>query len=157
MSLVGSKAGQLAKPPAGRTLDAVAAEECPVDLLDAAHHLFGLISIREQVEHPSVAQELVDVVEVPAAAPVDGPAGVGGELLGQGVDEDELLEERASRVKDSDLERLQVVELAEIGPSGLEHIAEEGADRRGSVGMGPAPDTHLEEHASLARARNHRA
>ena len=66
-------------------LDAVAPEERAVDLLDAAHYLFGLLSVGEQVKDLPVAQQLVDVVEVPAATPVDRPAGAGGELLGQGV------------------------------------------------------------------------
>lgn len=63
------------------------------------------------------------------------------------MNEDELFEKGASRMQNGDLERLQVVELADVGPGGFEHIAEQGADRHRRVRMGPAPDARLEEHA----------
>ena len=83
--VAGRVEGRARGKAAGRAnLDAVASEEGAVDLLDAAHHLVGLVSVGEEVEHLAVAQELVDVVEVPAATPVDRPVGVRGELAGTG-------------------------------------------------------------------------
>ncbi len=40
------------------------------------------------------------------------------------MDEDEFLEERTSGMKHCNVEGLEVDELTEIGPGGLEHITE---------------------------------
>ena len=106
---------------AGRAnFEAVDPEEGTVDVLHVAQHVLGLGSVGEEVENPSVTQELVDVVEMPATAPVDRPGAVGGELLCQRVDQDELFEEGAPGVEDGDVERFQVVELPEVGPGGFD-------------------------------------
>ena len=147
MLLVESKAGHVAKPPAGRISMPSPPKKARLISSTLRITCVDLVSVGEEVEHLAVAQELVHVVEVPAATPVDRPVGVRGELAAQGVDDDELFEEGAPRMKDGNLEGRQVVELAEVGPGGHEHVAEEGADRHLGVGMGPTPDAHLKKHA----------
>ena len=124
-SLLESNAGQEPNPSGWSYFDVVAIpEELTIDFLDAAHHLLALSPVGEKIEHTPVSKELIHVVEVPTAPSVDRRTRLGGELLGQGVDEDELLEERTSGMKHSNLEGLEVHELTEIRPGGFKHITE---------------------------------
>ncbi|MHB1444963.1 MAG: hypothetical protein ACYCTI_00295 [Acidimicrobiales bacterium] len=62
------------------------------------------------------------------------------------MDEGELFKQGSSRMEYGNLERLEVVEVVEVGPGGHERVAQEGADRDLRVGMGPTTDPHLEEY-----------
>ena len=48
-------------------------------------------------------------------------------------------------MKNGELEGSGVVELAEVDSGVFEHVAEQGVDRHGRVGMGSAPHAHFEE------------
>jgi hypothetical protein len=60
-------------------------EKLTIDLRGAAHHRFGLSPVGEKIKHTAVFKELIHVVEVPTAPPVNRRARRGGELLGQGA------------------------------------------------------------------------
>ena len=76
-------------------------------------------------ERGSPAKELVHVVEVAAIAWRDRRRRISHELLGKGVDEDELLEQGTAGVQDGHLEGRKVLEFAEVSPRPGQDIAEQ--------------------------------
>src|SRR5271170_5518964 len=62
------------------------------------------------------------------------------------MDPVQLFQQSTTRVQDSDLERPEIVVLAEVCSCGFQYVAEEASDRDLRVRIRAAPYTHLQQH-----------
>ena len=146
--MVGSKAGLL------RTHRWVALKLLPFpeeplgDVVDACDDLEHLVPVPQQSEEQrSIAKQLVHVVEVTTTTRRWETAGVGCQLDCQAMDVDELLEQRPRGVEHLHLEGCEVFVLVELGSRLTECMSEQRADRNRLVWVGTAAHPHLREHA----------
>ena len=103
---------------------------------DAVDDQIHLGTIGEQLQHVPISKKLEDVIEMTSDPAPRCLRGVTDQALSGQMDENELLQQRASRVKHRNDERLKVGELAEIGSGSSQGIAEEATDVHQSRAVG---------------------